>query len=57
MKKHLTQSTISIIEAMKKLDALEEKCLVVVDEKNKLLGTVTDGDIRRSILNGNNFSI
>ena len=41
---------------MKKLDALEEKCLVVVDEKNKLLGTVTDGDIRRSILNGNNFS-
>lgn len=56
MKNNLILSNISIIEAMKKLDAIEEKCLVVVDEKNKLLGTVTDGDIRRSILNGNNFS-
>ena len=29
-----------------------EKCLVVVDKKNKLLGTLTDGDVRKAILKG-----
>ena len=28
-----------------------EKCLVVVDKKNKLLGTLSDGDVRKAILN------
>ena len=41
---------------MKKLDESYIKCLVVVDEKEKLLGTITDGDIRRGILNGLNSS-
>lgn len=41
----------SILEAVK---VLNDYCqfAVVVDEKNKLLGTVTDGDIRRGILRG-----
>ena len=29
-----------------------EKCLVVVNSKNILLGTLSDGDIRQAILNG-----
>ncbi len=40
----------TIIEALKKLDQVATKVLLVVDENRKLLGTVTDGDIRRYIL-------
>ena len=32
------------------------KCLIVVNYKNKLLGTITDGDIRRAIIKGAKFS-
>jgi len=42
----------SIKEAFKKLDRTAEKVLLVTDDKNRLLGTVTDGDIRRYILKG-----
>ena len=28
------------------------KCLIVLDNRNKLVGTLTDGDIRRLLLNG-----
>jgi dTDP-glucose pyrophosphorylase len=50
------QSVITIRQAMKALDKTAEKCLVVVDENNKLLGTLTNGDLRRSILDGIKFS-
>ena len=47
---------ITIKEAMKRLDKTAEKCLIVINSKSQLLGTLTDGDIRRSILNGIAFS-
>ena len=37
-------------DALKKLDSLPTKCLVVVDDDNNYYGTVTDGDIRRYTL-------
>jgi len=43
---------VSIRQAMKKLSQEGGKCLVVTDKKNKLLGTLSDGDIRKAILNG-----
>jgi dTDP-glucose pyrophosphorylase len=43
---------ISIKQALKKLSVSGEKCLIVADENNILLGTVTDGDLRNSILKG-----
>ena len=56
--KNLTVSpTITIKQAMKKLDQAAEKCLLIIDEELKLLGTLTDGDIRRAILDGNKFSV
>ena len=36
-------------QAIQKLNQTGVKCLVVVDEKNKLLGTLSDGDIRRCL--------
>ncbi|WP_297417053.1 nucleotidyltransferase family protein [Clostridium sp.] len=46
---------ISIREAIKKLDATAKKILLVV-ENEKLIGTVTDGDIRRWILKNGDFN-
>lgn len=38
-------------DAMKIIQCSNSKIVMVVDEDNKLLGTVTDGDIRRALLN------
>ncbi len=45
----------SIKNAMKLLNKTGENCLLVVDQNDKLLGTLTDGDLRRSILKGVNI--
>ena len=50
------QSTSSIKDCIKLLNKLELKILFIMDENNKLVGTLTDGDIRRAILNGNELS-
>ena len=42
----------SIKEAMKGIGRNHERILFVVDENKKLMGSVTDGDIRRALLNG-----
>jgi len=42
----------TIREALKIIDAGAVKFAIVVDEDDKLLGTITDGDIRRAILDG-----
>lgn len=47
--------TASIKEAMKKIDDGAMKIALVADEDLKLLGTISDGDIRRAILNGVNL--
>ena len=57
MKINITISkTCTIRQAMKALDKTAEKCLLVVDDNKKLLGTLTDGDLRRGILSGMKFS-
>ena len=56
MKDITVNSSITIRQAMKALDKTSEKCLLVVDGNKKLLGTLTDGDLRRSILKGANFN-
>ena len=52
MKDITINSNSTISNAMKVLDKTSEKCLLVVDKNKKLLGTLTDGDLRRSILAG-----
>ena len=47
------KSTLS--RALTYLNKNPNKCLVVIDNKNRLIGTLTDGDIRRAILNGAEF--
>ena len=42
----------SVKNALRYLNESDIKCLLVVNEKKELLGTLTDGDLRRSILGG-----
>jgi dTDP-glucose pyrophosphorylase len=46
----------TIKEAMEALDKTAQKLLLVVDETETLIGTLTDGDIRRYILKGGELS-
>ena len=43
---------ISIKEAMELLGKSKIHILFLINKKNELIGTITDGDIRRSLLNG-----
>ena len=47
---------VTVKEALKKLDRTAQKVLFVVDGSDRLLGTLSDGDIRRYILKGKDLS-
>ena len=46
MKQFLVIPEISIKKALKALNQAGEKCLVVADESNSMIGTLSDGDLR-----------
>jgi len=48
----LIHPEISISKALKKFNEAGEKVLLVINEQKKLMGTITDGDIRRAVLSG-----
>ncbi|MCG6881382.1 MAG: nucleotidyltransferase family protein [Deltaproteobacteria bacterium] len=55
MKDITINPTATIRQAMEALDKTAEKVLLVVDENHRLIGTLTDGDIRRYILKERNL--
>ena len=42
----------NIRQAMKILNKFGSKTIIVINNKNKLIGTLSDGDIRRSVIRG-----
>ena len=55
LEKYIIGAELTIIDALKRLNALSggnSMTLFVVDGENKVLGTLTDGDIRRSLIGG-----
>ena len=56
MKEIFISKNKSIKDALKLLSKSGQKCLVVVLKNSKLLGTLSDGDIRKSILKGININ-
>lgn len=50
VKPFLLPTTHTIRQAMEQLEKTEEKIVFVIDEASRLLGSLTDGDIRRWIL-------
>ncbi|MDT8903840.1 nucleotidyltransferase family protein [Anaeroselena agilis] len=51
-KRILISPTTAIIDAIEIIDAVATGIVLVVDDDNRLQGTVTDGDVRRAILKG-----
>jgi dTDP-glucose pyrophosphorylase len=50
---HLIPHISSVLEALSMLDKLaQDAILFVVDDENKLIGSLTDGDIRRGLIQG-----
>lgn len=41
----------SIIDALKIIDESSKQLALVIDKNNKLLGTISDGDVRRALIN------
>ena len=52
LSKLITSDKITIFNAFRKINTSAHKGLVVVDNKGKLIGTLTDGDLRHAITNG-----
>jgi len=42
-------------DAIKLIDSVHRNCLIVLDSKKKIVGTITDGDIRRALLKKKNI--
>ena len=52
IRKLLINPKINLRKAIKLLKLTGKKCLVVVNQNNQLLGTLTDGDVRNCIISG-----
>jgi dTDP-glucose pyrophosphorylase/predicted transcriptional regulator len=46
----IVRESTSILEVLKIIDASSKQIAIIVDNEKKLLGTISDGDIRRAIL-------
>src|SRR6218665_1344221 len=58
-KDHIISSKLSLklaLEQINNLSSLDSLTLFIVDENKKVLGTLTDGDIRRSLINNSSLS-
>ena len=53
----LVTPSMSVQEVMECIDRNAKGIALVVDEEFHLIGTITDGDIRRSILSGMNLDL
>lgn len=52
-KSHLVKNNINLSHALRKLDELgADAVLFIVDNKDQLIGSLTDGDVRRGLLKG-----
>lgn len=56
LKKVFIKPNHTIKQALRQMDAIGEKTLLVVDDYNMLLGTISDGDIRRWIIKGRDLT-
>lgn len=54
--KLLSKDNISLKNAIIKINKNAKKCLIIVDKNKKLLGVLTDGDIRHALKNKINLS-
>ena len=56
-RKIAVSETNTLLDTMRVIDETSLQFALVIDEENNLLGTVTDGDIRRGILRGEGLEV
>ncbi len=54
-KRNILNESIKIKDAIDLFNKLEKKFLIVIDKKKRVIGTITDGDLRRSLIKKNFF--
>ena len=52
LKKFIGLDSLNVLQAMQQIDANTCGILLIVDSNNKLIGCLTDGDVRRYLLSG-----
>ncbi|MEO6304363.1 MAG: CBS domain-containing protein, partial [Bacteroidia bacterium] len=57
MKSLIITESINLKDSLKLMDKGSSKILFVVNDKEILIGTLSDGDIRRAVLDGHDLSI
>ena len=55
LNRYIDRPTLRIVDAMKKIDANAKQVLFIVDAADRLIGCVTDGDIRRFLIKTGNL--
>jgi NDP-sugar pyrophosphorylase family protein len=55
IEKFVVSKDVVVKDALKLLNECEGRVLFVVEDANKLIGALTDGDVRRYIINGGNI--
>lgn len=54
-KNHCISNSLSIYQSLKILKKTGDRCLLIINKKNNLLGTLTDGDLRTALMKGANL--
>ena len=55
VKKYTVLETSLVVEVLEKLGEHSVGAVVVVDHQNRVVGTITDGDVRRSLVSGSSL--
>jgi mannose-1-phosphate guanylyltransferase/mannose-6-phosphate isomerase len=55
LKKYIISKNSKIIDALKKIDSNKKAFLVVCNHFNQVIGVITEGDIRRSLIQGSDL--
>lgn len=56
IKKYILSKDEKIYKSLKKLESSDSRVFFVVNKRNQLIGSITDGDIRRAIINKIEFN-
>ena len=52
MSKYTINKDLSILDALIQIEGNHHRSLIVVNEGNKVVGSLSDGDVRRALING-----
>lgn len=57
VKEYIVSDSSSLVDALAKINSNKKKIVYIVDERNYLLGSLSDGDFRRWILSSDKFDL